>query len=239
VGAAAGATAALGEGHPATLRAHVALATTYFRMSRFDEADHHMQEVFARFDDVAASDEALRGDAEYIQGWIALGRGDFEGALALFERSRADEVRLHGPESVHVSAASDGIGEALVALGRPHEALAAYRIAIAATHEDARESYAMGYHLMGLGTAQLRSGDAVSAAETLTRALAMLEPRITDAIVLGRTRAALAEALWDQADRRERAKLLAVTARKDLAAGNARARVDLSVSLAWLDAHAP
>jgi len=231
--------AALGDTHPKTAQVRATIAFSLSSVSRFAEARAMLLRAEKDTRAVVGPNDPWLKNMEYTHGWISQGQGRFEEALGYFQRAKANAIEIYGADNAAVSAHIDGIAEALVALNRPHEAIEQYELAIALVKTTAPDSFKMGYHLKGLGTAQLRSGMLEDAVGNLEVALKMLEKHSKDTRALGRTRAALAEALWDMPGKRERALGLAEQAQAELSFDHARKRKDLTTTLDWLDAHAP
>ena len=123
-------------------------------------------------------------------------KGDYRAALDAYERARAIVV-ANSPSSGTLGSLENNIGEALVKLGRPAEALPRFRrslelwtAALGDTNPD------LVYPLTGIGEAQLALDDPAAARVTLSRARALERPGEGMAEQRARTSFGLARAMW-------------------------------------------
>ena len=163
-------------------------------------------------------------------------------SLALIEARRGDEKAVQSYVPSRKKAAPEHhaylSGLALLELGRPAEAVADLRGAVATFDAYAWDPAARGNALTFLGTALRGSGDDAGAIEVLDEALWTLgtccgarSSKAQDA------RFALAQSLWDSGGDRERARALATEAHAALVAmGPSLARKAAAVA-AWLEHH--
>jgi eukaryotic-like serine/threonine-protein kinase len=141
-------------------------------------------------------------------------------AEALIANDRAMRIyrQAYGEDNTYVALCLNNRGEALLALGRYHEARAAFEGAIAKwSAVFGPEHRYLGYPLTGLGRARLAMKDPHGAVATLERALAIRTGHELSAWLIAETRFALARALR-ATGHRARARAEAVAARAELAA---------------------
>ncbi|MCX4240491.1 serine/threonine-protein kinase [Paraliomyxa miuraensis] len=224
----------MGDAHPTTSHARQQLAFAMYRGARLEGAESVLDRAARDLETALGPDEPMP-QIHYTRGWIQLAEGRFEDALESFSRAHAAAQRATNHSLT--AGATGGMGEALVGLGRHAEGIERLQEAVSLSESTTPGSSNMGYLLFGLGTAHLRAGQPDAAVPLLERSLALMEPKIDDAIMLGRARASLAEALSLDPTRRREAMELARMARRELDDAGARARRDLVHAFDWLDSH--
>ncbi|WAS94557.1 serine/threonine-protein kinase [Nannocystis punicea] len=168
-------------------RVHTTLAHEAVQAGEFGRAEHHSRRALAIYGRVLPPGHEDLPAALINLGVVEFWRGDHEGALAAYREAAALQDRSLPAGHVHRAITANNIGESLLALDRPAEALAEFTaaepIARAAPTVD---DELLGLILAGKGAALLALGEA-------DRALAALvEARAATARVAG-SAAAVAE----------------------------------------------
>ncbi|MDI3288743.1 serine/threonine-protein kinase [Polyangium sp. 15x6] len=158
-----------------------------------------------------------------------------EKALAASEKALLAFEQVFGPEHDQVAAALNTMGDVLLELGRTEEAGARFTRAQKTWEKvNGPEDFQIGIALTGRGKVERRMGRAAQAVPLLEEAVKNLETYDGNPVFLALARFELAQALWDGAKARDRAKQLSTQAEQVLASmGEAEAKELLRVR-AWL-----
>lgn len=172
-------------------------------------------------------------------GTSQLEQGNHEEARKYYEQALGISRRALGPDHSDVAEALYHLGDLGLHERNYAEALddLAQSVAIYSKGLGGDHLY-MAWPLTVMGECYLGEGHAPEAVETLERALSIREGAPSDPRELGRTRFALARALWQVGRARPRATDLARRAAKDFEAAGKRANRQTAATKAWLSKHA-
>jgi eukaryotic-like serine/threonine-protein kinase len=235
------ATAALGPMHPLVSSMHNGLGVAHYHRNRLADAELEFQRAYDIDVEVLGPEHP---DLLYSLGNIAgcrRDRGEYAAALAAMRRVEALVHASFPPEHREVGLTAHNVAELLALQGQHEAALAEYEHALAVrTKVHGPDDPYVANTLTGRAELLLTLSRAAEARADLERALAIREgandPQRHD---YGRTRFALARALWQTGGDRTRARQLAEAARGDLAeADSPLARGRRAALAAWLAEHA-
>ncbi|MHB8874913.1 MAG: tetratricopeptide repeat protein [Myxococcaceae bacterium] len=227
----------LGKEHPEVARVLTNVASVEEELGRFEDARVHHERALVIVEKAfgPTASQVARSLNNLGLAYDRLGR--FEDADRVIERALAIVKEREGeghPRNAHVlhslADSKRGQGKAAEALVLYKKALEIYEAGVGKDHP------ALAYYLTGIGECLTDLGQAKEALAPLERALQL---RLKDTLLpieLGRTRAALARALWAARGDRARANELAESARSNFKAAGAKAGRESKRLEEWLSA---
>ncbi len=227
----------LGGEHPEVARVLADVAAIEEEMGRFDDARRHHEKALA-IRERAFGREALpvAGSLNNL-GLVYLRLDRYAEADAGFMRALAILRARAGANHPSVGLVLDSLGDSKRLQGHSAEALALFKQGLEVhTANYGPEHLQAAYYLTGIGQCLTDLGRAAEGLAPLERALVLREREKGLPIELGRTRAALAEALVAARKDRPRAKQLALSARDDFKAAGAKAGRESARLEGWLAA---
>jgi tetratricopeptide (TPR) repeat protein/predicted Ser/Thr protein kinase len=222
--------------HPNVHVIYTSMGNALFALGRSSEALEHYRRGFDLAEKKNMSDDMVGALLGLGESSIVLGRLDE--ALRHFERALEISERVLGPAHMMCGFGHAGRAEVYRRMGRLEQARAGFERAVK-IFEDAlgpKHPYVVT-PLLGIGQVHLARHQAASAIVPLERALAIAEAKPGDGFELAEARFALARALWDSGQDRERAKALATWALATYKAAGLRGSRELPAVEAWLARH--
>jgi eukaryotic-like serine/threonine-protein kinase len=203
--------AAYGDEHPYVAGSRMNLATTLIDMEQFDEARAQLQKADAGFAKLYGNYHRYRAAVAGNLGELEMQQKHPEAALAAFQHALDVLEHVLGPESAEAAGAHRDIARALVALGKPAEALVHSQRDVAILDKSGKDNPRLPTAQMQLAEIELELGHPAIAGPAAERGLGLSEAQGADADPgeLSRLRFALARALWDTGGDRSRARKLA------------------------------
>jgi tetratricopeptide (TPR) repeat protein len=140
--------------------------------------------------------------------------GREEEALELNAQVLSTFIAAYGPASGEAAYIFSNRGDYLMALARPAEALAQYRVGLTRWEPHiGHDNPFLAYPLTGMGRALVALGRPKEAIPPLERALALRDPKESDPTDVAETQFGLAQALRDAGANARRARSLATASR--------------------------
>ncbi len=168
-------TKAHGLEHTAVADAIFRLSVELFFLGRHDESEVELRRALTVHKKILGPEHIKVAEARKFLADILNTRGDIEGAVREGERSLAIYERLLGPEHPVLVGPLIGLGNALPALGRSDEALAATRRALAIGKINDPNHHNVGLAHNNIGSELLARGQLTEAATHLQAALTIYE----------------------------------------------------------------
>jgi tetratricopeptide (TPR) repeat protein len=227
----------LGREHPEVARVLSDLATIEEEMGRFEDARvHHVRALAIKEKAFGPNDSLVAGTCNNL-GLVYLRLGRYAEADALFERALGIVRERQGESHQRFALITHSYADSKHLQGKTAEALAMYQKALAIFEGSAsKEHPALAYFLTGIGECLVELGQPKEAVAPLERALVLRGKEKLLPIELGRTRAALAHALWLVGNDRARSKALADAARGDFKEAGSKASREAAQLDAWVSA---
>ncbi|HVK69576.1 MAG TPA: serine/threonine-protein kinase [Polyangium sp.] len=220
---------------------HVHVARTLLGMGHALSALHENTQALAAYQEALLIFEkdtsTLSLSAEVLLGisCAQVDAGRLEEALAASEKALLAFEQVFGPEHDQVAAALNNMGDVLLELGRSEEAGARFTRAQKMWEKvNGPEDFQIGIALTGRGTVERRMGRAVQAVSLLEQAVEYLAKFDGNPVFLALARFELAQALWNDAKARDRAKQLATQAEQALASMDEAEAKELVRVRGWL-----
>ncbi|ATB31022.1 tetratricopeptide repeat-containing serine/threonine-protein kinase [Melittangium boletus] len=125
--------AAVGPQHLDTARRHQALAMALMDQKHFEEGLTHARASAAGFQSLGEVDPIPLSEALDMEGMCFLGLKRYEEALRVYQEALSLKQRKLAPDDELLQYSHDGVGQALLGLGRTREAVSVLRRALAFT----------------------------------------------------------------------------------------------------------
>jgi tetratricopeptide (TPR) repeat protein len=137
----------------------------------------HLQTAIDIYREVYGTDRHRNVIASVLNlGLLSLNNGDAKAARPYLERARIAAESALGPDHIYVATALDALGECELTLGRPHDAVALHRRALAImTAKLGRENPRSASAMANLAEALRGTGELVAAHALFVEAIALLE----------------------------------------------------------------
>ena len=203
---------AFGPADVSTARARFAAAKLHMMEGNFEQSSNEVDHVLATFSRQLGEHHELTGQALNAQGTLRYFQGDFQGALTSYRDSLALQQSLLEAHDEELGVLHSNIGETLLALGRPAEAIEAFGRALEIL-ERTPDHPRLALPLKGRGLARLATGSASSAVEDLSRAMVIHGKSGGEPIEVAEVEFGLAQALVEAGSNDPRPLELARAAR--------------------------
>ncbi len=191
-------TSASGERDLNVATLHTMLSSQYRERGELGLAKQHLERALETREQLLGVDHPEYLAVQLERADFLLATRDFPAAQAQYAQVRAAAERSGLTTGNQLPAAHQGVGEALLALGRPKEAVGHFRTALTLRRQEAGlppQSPALAPCLSGLGRALVDSGAAAEALGPLKQALEALPAGASDPRDVAEVQFALARAL--------------------------------------------
>ncbi|MBI3185572.1 MAG: serine/threonine protein kinase [Myxococcales bacterium] len=206
----------LGAEHPEVARMLNSLATIEEELGRFESARAHHERALAMRERIFGPDDVTVALSCNNLGLVYNRLGRHADADRCYERAIAIVEAKLGPRHPRQAHQLHSYGDSKLEQGKNAEALELFQKALELSRPSMGDHHpGLAYYLTGIGEAHVRMGHPEKAIRPLEQALVLREREKLLPFEMGRTRSALAMALWQAQADRVRARELAKLARQD------------------------